>query len=742
MFFVQYAWVIAALPLAAFLVILGITRPLDVMQRRRLAGPTHDGQPAGHLAAHNDHPGVAQPGQPAGPGGPTGAHDTDTLAGAHGAGGALTHDQQDQEVDHLHGAGASDDHGHGDHGGPTPPFALLGAAIGTLAMLAAFIWSLGVLFQFLSDATLQAHGYTIHLYNWFTFGNLTYAIDFRIDPLTTVMLVVVTSVSLLVQLYSIGYMRGDPGFSRFFIELSLFTLSMLILVFAANFLVLFIGWELVGLSSYLLIGFWYDRTDPPPAALKAFVTTRLGDFGFLIGILILFFNTGTFDFATLNTATKGVDQAIITLAMILVFCGAVGKSAQFPLHVWLPDAMEGPTPVSALIHAATMVAAGVYLVARLFPIYAAVAGPQSLMVVGYVGGFTALFAATIALVQNDIKRVLAYSTVSQLGYMFVGLAVAETNSVGIFHLFTHAFFKALLFLGSGSVIHAVANQDMRKMGGLARRMPITAITFLVATLSISGIPPFAGFFSKDSIIGTAFEFGARNGGMGYILYGITLFTAFLTAFYMFRLFYLTFGGRGAGWFGLFGNDSHFRGDTPAHESPWTMALPLVLLAIPAFLAGWWAPFGFGTYLEGGTAVPFANPLDDWKTYVGVATAVVGFLVAYAIYGTRAEGAPAWYTRVPGGAFAYRVLAHKYYLDEFYLWLIRIFILGISNALVWFDQHIIDGVANGSASAVRGLGDWTRHSETGRVQNYAAAFFAGALVLVIALFVAVTLLGAR
>src|SRR5579883_1924606 len=322
------------------------------------------------------------------------------------------------------------------------------------------------------------------------------------------MLVVVTSVSLLVNLYSVGYMAGDPGYSRFFIELALFTVSMLILVLGANFLALFIGWELVGLSSYLLIGFWFDQAPPvddvpypPPAALKAFVTTRFGDFGFLIGILILFVTTGTFQFTTLiSTATyTHVDQFTVTAAMILIFCGAVGKSAQFPLHVWLPDAMAGPTPVSALIHAATMVAAGVYLVARLFPLYHFAAGPQSLEVVGYVGGFTALFAATIALVQNDIKKVLAYSTISQLGYMFVGLAVAPTNGPGIFHLFTHAFFKALLFLGSGAVIHAIANQDMRRMGGLAKFMPVTAATFLLATLSISGFPGFAGFFSKDAI---------------------------------------------------------------------------------------------------------------------------------------------------------------------------------------------------------------------------------------------------
>src|SRR5262249_3277587 len=387
---------------------------------------------------------------------------------------------------------------------------------------------------------------------WFSFGPLQYNIDFRVDPLTVVMLIVVTSVSMLVHLYSYGYMRHDDSFSRFFTELALFTVSMLILVLAANFLVIFIGWELVGLSSYLLIGFWFydkkpevqiegdaEKPYPPPSQVKAFVTTRLGDFGFLIGILILFFQTNTFDFVTLNSATLHVNKGIMTLAMILVFCGAIGKSAQFPLHVWLPDAMAGPTPVSALIHAATMVAAGVYLVARLFPLYAVSAGPQALAVVGFIGAFTALFAASIALTQFDIKGVLAYSTISQLGYMFVGLSVADTNALGMYHLFTHAFFKALLFLGSGSVIIALHHvQNMRRMGGLARFMPITALCFLVANLAISGIPPFSGFWSKDPIIAAAFE------RQNYVIYGMTLFTALLTAFYMFRLYFLTFGGKG------------------------------------------------------------------------------------------------------------------------------------------------------------------------------------------------------
>jgi proton-translocating NADH-quinone oxidoreductase chain L len=738
---VSIAWAIPALPLFGVVLLLAVIRPLDLAQRRRLAAAGSRGQPAGETpgphTGHGDRTaGVGQPGQPAGPGGPVGGHDVDTLAGAHGAGGAL-------EVDHLRSAHAHDDHG-GEHGHPaTPSVASTGGWIAFLLMLVTFALSIAILFQFIGDKALQANGYDLPIYNWFTLGNLSYAINFRVDPLTTIMLVVVTTVSMLVMLYSMGYMQGDPGYTRFYTELSIFTFSMLILVLAANFLVIFIGWELVGLSSYLLIGFWYERPDPPPAALKAFVTTRFGDFGFLIGILLLFTATGTFTFASLNSPTgplAHVNQFYITAAMILIFCGAVGKSAQFPLHVWLPDAMEGPTPVSALIHAATMVAAGVYLVARLFPIYAHFAGPQSLLVVGYVGGFTALFAATIALVQNDIKRVLAYSTVSQLGYMFVGLAVADTNSVGIFHLFTHAFFKALLFLGSGSVIHAVANQDMRKMGGLAKRMPITAGTFLVATLAISGIPGFSGFFSKDDIIGHAFTAAPTIWG-GYTLYIFTLSAAVLTAFYMFRLYFMTFGGPGSSVLGLWGGDAQYRGDQPAHESPWTMSLPLLILAVPAALAGWLAFAGFGTYLNGGKAVPFDNPFTNGMTYLGVGAAAIGIVLAWVMYG-RQGNAAAWYRRVPGGVFAYNVLAHKYYLDELYLWLIKWIVLGIAQLAVLFDLRVIDGFLHGTRDFVLGLGNVTSHAETGRLQNYAAVYFAGALVLVIALFVSAAYLVAR
>ncbi|HET9980204.1 MAG TPA: NADH-quinone oxidoreductase subunit L, partial [Ktedonobacterales bacterium] len=428
----------------------------------------------------------------------------------------------------------------------------------------------------------------------------------------------------------------------------------------------------------------------------------------------------------------------IVAICLLLMVGAFAKSAQVPFHTWLADAMEGPTPVSALIHAATMVAAGVYLVARLFPIFVDISGPQALMVVGYIGGFTAFFAATIALTQNDIKKVLAYSTISQLGYMFVGLAVSDVPSTGMFHLVTHACFKALLFLGSGSVILAVHHiQDMRKMGGLARFMPITAFTFLVATLSISGIPPFAGFWSKDPIIGAAFEYGTAHGG-NYWLYGLTLFTAFLTAFYMFRLYFMTFGGRGTAG-GFWGGQRQYRGEGHPHESPWTMWVPLVALAIPAALLGFWdINNGFANYLNAYVSAPPAawhNPFVDGLTYIGIAVSVVGIGVAWLMYGVEVVPKTAL-TSNPVGALIYRVLHHKYYLDEIYGAIIKYIVLGLAKGCELFDLYIIDGLVNGSARFIRGLGRVTSRSETGLVQNYGAFFFGGVMVIIIVVFFAV------
>ncbi len=706
---IDQAWLIPALPLASFIIIICFTRVLDVRSRRAAATPagaTDGGHHAG--SPHEEAEGVE-----------------------HGSTGNAPHEGN------AHGAHGT--HGAGEHGGHTPFWARMSGYTGIAAICGSWIISLLILMQFIiGDSELQAHGITIKLYTWFSFGSvLDYPINFHVDSLTALMLVVVTTVSMLVQIYSQGYMQGDPGYSRFFAWLSLFTVSMLILVLADNFLVIYIGWELVGLCSYLLIGFWYERHDPPPAALKAFVTTRFGDFGFLIGILILFFNFHTFSFSVISENAGNIDIALLTLAMILIFCGAVGKSAQFPLHVWLPDAMEGPTPVSALIHAATMVAAGVYLVARTFLIFKH-AGPEAFEIVAYIGGFTALFAASIGLVQNDIKRVLAYSTVSQLGYMFVGLGVGgglgTDNAAGMFHLFTHAFFKALLFLGSGCVIHAIANQDMRKMGGLAPSMKWTAVPFLLATLSIAGIPPLAGFFSKDNIISEAFAYGQENDG-NYILYGMTLLTAALTAFYMFRLWFLTFGGRSGRFGGFWGGE--YRGEGVPHKVPAVMWGPLVALAIPTVLAGFWGLLSnFPAFLTGEpTAEPFENPFTAGLTWIGVAVALLGIGIAWLMYGIQTVPADAL-TRNPVGAFVYRVLLNKYYIDELYGWLIRNIVLGLSYAAQAFDRYVIDGIVDGSAVVIRTGGNIFRRTETGRVQNYAAAIFGGALIIVLAVFIVV------
>jgi proton-translocating NADH-quinone oxidoreductase chain L len=719
--FVGYVWLIPALPLAAVILNFLVVRPI-------------------YLATQPKQPSVAGNGH--------GGH------GGHDAHASESGQQAEDTSPDAHGV--ADDHGagHDDHGGATPFWGSVGGIVGVIALLLSFLLSLGVLFQFLNTPALVHDGRLVPIYTWFSFGALNYPIDFRVDTLTVVMLIVVTGVSFLVHLYSIGYMAGDPGYIRFYIELSLFTVAMLILVLAANFLVIFIGWELVGLSSYLLIGFWFYHSPPPPgsevpypppASLKAFVTTRLGDFGFLIGILILFTAAHTFDFVALNNSVNGpslaVNKTTITVAMILVFCGAIGKSAQFPLHTWLPDAMAGPTPVSALIHAATMVAAGVYLVARLFPLYHAIAGPEALQVVGYIGAFTALFAATIALTQNDIKGVLAYSTISQLGYMFTGLAVGETNTLGMYHLFTHAFFKALLFLGSGSVIHAISQQDMRKMGGLAKYLPWTAGTLLVANLAIAGIPPFSGFWSKDPIIAAAWEH------QNYLIYGMTGFTAVLTAFYMFRLYFLTFGGRGGAWGGLFGGQRQYRGEGHPHGESFVMVLPLVILAVTTIVIGIVSipqlgnlNVAFAQFLNNGTPVDYpVSPALDGLTIIGVAAAIVGIGTAWAIYGLGIVPANVL-TRNPVGAGVYRVLKNRYYLDEFYALLIRYVVIGLSQAAAGFDKYVIDGVVNGTALLVRGIGNITRRSETGELQNYGAALFGGAIIILLVIFFATGAIG--
>src|SRR6266700_3735653 len=551
----EYSWLILLAPLFAFAVIVFGTRPWD-MRSRGSRYRSYADQAAAEVE-HNAH-------------GDTHAAETD-------AEHSDEHDEHDLED---------------DEDPQVPQLTTAAKVSGYLSIvIMAFACLYSWLLLFASTGVLPiapplpAAG--IHLnaisYYWLQQPIASYYVSFHLDTLGIAMMVVVTTVSLLVQFYSQGYMENSAGYARFFAYLSLFAFSMLMIVFAENFLVIFVGWELVGLSSYLLIGFWInkrarpeeDRLSPASAAVEAFITNRVGDVGFISGIMILFACTGTFEFSQLSSGIKPfstlpasqfsvlhMNQTLLTVAMILVFCGAIGKSAQVPLHVWLPPAMEGPTPVSALIHAATMVAAGVYMVARTFPLFAA-ANPAAFQVVAWIGTFTAIFAATIALVQTDFKRVLAFSTISQLGYMFAGLGVAGpvyNNGPGMFHLFTHAFFKALLFLGAGSVIHMLHHathkevQDMRLMGGLSKYMPITAITWLIATLSISGFPFFAGFFSKDTIISLAFN----NGDYG--LWAITLFTAGLTAFYMLRAYILAFGGKGGAFIGLGGGEDIYRGE--------------------------------------------------------------------------------------------------------------------------------------------------------------------------------------
>jgi len=544
----------------------------------------------------------------------------------------------------------------------------------------------------------------------------------QVDPLTAIMLIVVTTVSFLVQVYSRGYMvehgHKDPSYSRFFAYLSLFTFSMLGLVVANNLLALFVCWELVGLSSYLLIGFWYPKPEAWIAAKKAFLTTRVGDVGFLLGIIVLWGAAGTLQLSELFDAADRhagplfgaslLGQPVLFWACMGLFLGAVGKSGQFPLHVWLPDAMEGPTPVSALIHAATMVAAGVYLVARTFPLFESV--PQSLAVVATIGGFTAIFAATMGLVNNDIKRVLAFSTVSQLGYMMLALG-AGSIAAAMAHLFTHAFFKALLFLGSGSAIHATETNDIREMGGLRKAMPITWATMGLGALSLAGFPLFSGFWSKDEILAVA----PRGGG---ILAAFALITVFLTAFYTFRMFFLTFHGE-------------YRGQHHPHESDAWMTLPLVVLAIPAVLVGFWASpvlgNGFQRFLEGNAyqETPTNLPL----AIVGSLLALAGIAVAWVFYGQRTGYAVALGERFRG---LYTLLLHRYYVDELYMWLIDRTAIASGLLLTVFDRQALDAAWTGVAELFRNGGRLIRLSQTGRLQNYGLALFGGMAIIALVL----------
>ncbi|HTZ18954.1 MAG TPA: NADH-quinone oxidoreductase subunit L [Dissulfurispiraceae bacterium] len=597
--------------------------------------------------------------------------------------------------------------------------------IAILAVLGSFLISVCTFFE-----VVNGHTRNYDVYTWVLSGSFKVSVGFLIDQLTAIMLIVVTTVSLLVHIYSVGYMHGDPGYYRFFSYLNLFTFSMLMLVMGNNLLQLYFGWEAVGLCSYFLIGFWYQKKSAADAGKKAFIVNRFGDFGFGLGVFMIFLFLGSIQYsdifakvATLQGQTinmLGYEADLVTVIALLLFCGAVGKSAQLPLHVWLPDAMEGPTPVSALIHAATMVTAGVFMVARFSPLFNL--SPTAMAVVAITGAVTSLFAATIALVQNDIKRIIAYSTCSQLGYMFLACGVGAYGA-GIFHLYTHAFFKALLFLGAGSVMHAMSGElDIQKMGGLRKHMPVTFWTFLIASFSIAGIPGLAGFFSKDEILWMAY-----NGGpIGKIVWIIGTVVAGLTAFYSFRIIWVAFFGE-------------FRGTHEQkhhlHESPGAMTIPLVILATGAVAAGW---IGISPLLGGSNWVahffepvlghPHVHGTESEEVMImaiSVAVALTGILVSMLFYLWRPELPKTLGAKLK---FVYQVLWNKYYVDELYDFIIvRPVKWTATNILVAVtDGKIIEGIVNGVPRWIAAFGQSIRKIQTGNLQHYAIGMCLGFL----------------
>jgi NADH-quinone oxidoreductase subunit L len=599
-------------------------------------------------------------------------------------------------------------------------------------VIGAFILSLSAFIDVLGGAKLNEN-----FYSWISIGTFSVNVGFQIDQLTAVMLLVVTTLSSLIHIYSVGYMHGDKGYPRFFAYLALFTFFMLVLVMANNFLVMFVGWEGVGLCSYLLIGFWYEKKSAADAGVKAFVVNRVGDFGFVLAVLLIFLTCGTLDFsevfATMGTSVTnqtyhlfGGEISVITLIALLLFLGATGKSAQLPLYVWLPDAMEGPTPVSALIHAATMVTAGVFMVARCAPIFSL--SETAMNTVAIVGGLTAVFAATIGLVQNDIKRVIAYSTISQLGYMFLGLGVGAF-SAGIFHLTTHAFFKGLLFLASGSVIHALSGeQDMRKMGALKSKIQITHIVFIIGSLALAGIFPLAGFFSKDEILWSAYNASS----IGRALWVLGVAGAFMTAFYSFRLIYLTFYGK---------SRVDHAVEHHVHESPKVMTVPLMILAFFSIVIGWIGMPGaiiphanlFGDFLAplfpGGehAAAAESHWLELGLMVFSVAVAAAGIRLAYGMYVQNTSVPDRIADKFKG---AYNLLLNKYKVDEIYNY---IFVDGLVHKLAKIlhsigDVTIIDGFINGLANAIGSTSERGRKLQSGYVQQYAFTMGLGLVVL--------------
>lgn len=587
---------------------------------------------------------------------------------------------------------------------------------------------------------LQGNTYNGSVYTWLTSGETIFEIGFLIDTLSATMMVVVTSVSLMVHIYTIGYMHGDPGYQRFFSYISLFTFSMLMLVMSNNFLQLFFGWEAVGLVSYLLIGFWYTRPTAIYANLKAFLVNRVGDFGFLLGIGLVLMYFGTLDYELVfahaeHMASRAVEiwpgqsWMLMTVICLLLFVGAMGKSAQFPLHVWLPDSMEGPTPISALIHAATMVTAGIFMVARMSPLFEHSEAALSTVLV--IGGITTLFMALVAVVQNDIKRVVAFSTLSQLGYMTVALG-ASAYSAAIFHLMTHAFFKALLFLGAGSVIIAMHHeQDMRKMGGLRRYMPITFATMFIAALASAGVPGFSGFFSKDAIIEAVHFSQLPGSGFAYFC---VLTTVFITALYTFRLMFMTFYGEPR-------MDKHTR--EHLHESPWVVTIPLVVLAVPTVASGWLiGTLLFGDYFAGVIEIQEQHDVVALmkEHYTGIVGMMIHSLMTLPFWLAMAGIFTAWFlyqykVELPGkirkiAGPVYTLLDRKYYIDEFYSWLFAGGLRSLSNVLWKYgDIKVIDGLmVNGSAKAVAWFSTVVRRFQSGYIYHYAFSMIVGVFVL--------------
>jgi NADH-quinone oxidoreductase subunit L len=602
--------------------------------------------------------------------------------------------------------------------------------IGSATVGGSFAIALVIILDMLG-APPDARSHVVAVYPWLTAGNLNVNVAYQVDQLSILMMLIVTGVGFLIHVYSIGYMHGDRGFARFFSYLNLFIFAMLNLILADNFLLLFLGWEGVGLCSYLLIGFWYEKKfekgTTGDAAKKAFIVNRIGDAGFLVGMFLIYSTFGTLTFSGVfaQASAYAVGAPVIMWITLALFLGATGKSAQIPLFIWLPDAMAGPTPVSALIHAATMVTAGVYMVARCAVLFAL--APVTMEVVAVIGALTALVAATIGLVQNDIKKVLAYSTVSQLGYMFLGLGVGAFTA-GLFHVMTHAFFKALLFLGSGAVIHAMhEEQDIRNMGGLRQHLPVTYWTFLIAAFAISGIPPLSGFFSKDEILWKAFSHG------NVVLWVMGLGGAALTAFYMFRLVSLTFDGQKR-----WGHDKH------PHEAPATMTVPLVVLAALSVIGGfigWPASLGGGNALEHWLEPVFeransilalpghaVEPVEYVLMLLSVAVAAAGILLARSWYLKRPEMAEKARTVVPS---LYKLLLNKYYVDEVYDAAVVRPIHQGSERLLWriIDVGIIDWCVNATAKAFGIFSSVFRRTQTGVTESYIFVFVLGVIAII-------------